>query len=341
MSSMPRRCLGELKGVVKFYNTEKGFGFIRGEDGQDAFVHITNCGDGMMPVEGDVLLYDLGPSTKKPGQSAALNVTGGSAKQTPRRPNDFEALTTKINQQAASSASLKAEVRQLQSDLATMAKEQAANEMWIKDMRDEYNTVKADFELGLSSVRQALDVLRSYHDAAASVQQPASPQTHEKSGGADDSITGIFECCERDFATNSAKEYSEMSDSQDTSMTGEAKEDSEAGEEVDEEKANSETEARNSETNEKNALCAKRRTKKRDPNAPKRPLSALTIFARENREKIKKSLPDGQKISDVSKLCVVLWRGLTDAEKKPFQAKSDKLAEKYKKAMDVFVRHEG
>jgi hypothetical protein len=35
-----------------------------------------------MPVEGDVLFYDLGPSTKKPGQTAALKVTGGSAKQT-------------------------------------------------------------------------------------------------------------------------------------------------------------------------------------------------------------------------------------------------------------------
>jgi cold shock CspA family protein len=53
-----------------------------GQDGVDTFVHITNCVDGKMPVEGDVLLYDVGPSAKKPGQTAALNVTGGSAKQT-------------------------------------------------------------------------------------------------------------------------------------------------------------------------------------------------------------------------------------------------------------------
>jgi CspA family cold shock protein len=52
----------------------------------------------------------------------AKECAGGSAKQTPRRPNDFEALTTKFNQQAASYVSLKAEVRQLQSDLTTMAK---------------------------------------------------------------------------------------------------------------------------------------------------------------------------------------------------------------------------
>ncbi|MCP4520655.1 MAG: cold-shock protein [Cytophagales bacterium] len=33
------------EGVVKFFNTEKGFGFITLEDGQDIFVHYTGLVD--------------------------------------------------------------------------------------------------------------------------------------------------------------------------------------------------------------------------------------------------------------------------------------------------------
>ncbi len=29
------------KGTVKFFNEAKGFGFIKGEDGQEVFVHVT------------------------------------------------------------------------------------------------------------------------------------------------------------------------------------------------------------------------------------------------------------------------------------------------------------
>jgi CspA family cold shock protein len=29
------------KGVVKFFNEAKGFGFIKAEDGQELFVHVT------------------------------------------------------------------------------------------------------------------------------------------------------------------------------------------------------------------------------------------------------------------------------------------------------------
>jgi len=71
-------------------------------------------------------------------------------------------------------------------------------------------------ELGLSGVRQALGVLRDYYgNAAAMLQQPAPPlpEHFEKAGGAGDSIIGILEVCESDFAQNLAKEESQESDS--------------------------------------------------------------------------------------------------------------------------------
>jgi len=129
---------------------------------------------------------------------------------------DIESLTTKIDQASARSSSLKSEVKELQKELATMAKEQADNEKWRADEHAAYVTAKADLELGLSGVRQALDLLRNYYGAAAFVQQPAKPEIFEKSGGAGDSIIGVLEVCESDFAENLAKEETEEADAQST-----------------------------------------------------------------------------------------------------------------------------
>lgn len=48
-------------GTVKWFNSEKGFGFITGEDGSDVFVHFSgiNC-DGYKSLEdGQAVTYDL------------------------------------------------------------------------------------------------------------------------------------------------------------------------------------------------------------------------------------------------------------------------------------------
>jgi CspA family cold shock protein len=53
-------------GTVKFFNDEKGFGFISREAGDDVFVHFSNIqGDGHKTLsEGDVVEFETGPGRK-------------------------------------------------------------------------------------------------------------------------------------------------------------------------------------------------------------------------------------------------------------------------------------
>lgn len=44
------------KGTVKFFNDAKGFGFIKGEDGQEVFVHVSGLHDNIQ--ENDEVTFD-------------------------------------------------------------------------------------------------------------------------------------------------------------------------------------------------------------------------------------------------------------------------------------------
>jgi len=56
------------KGVVKWFNEKKGFGFISKEDGNDIFVHFTGIsGDGFKTLnEGDSVEFEVENSGKGP-----------------------------------------------------------------------------------------------------------------------------------------------------------------------------------------------------------------------------------------------------------------------------------
>lgn len=56
------------KGTVKWFNAEKGYGFITGEDGKDVFVHYSKIqGEGFKTLdEGQQVTYDLEQGEKGP-----------------------------------------------------------------------------------------------------------------------------------------------------------------------------------------------------------------------------------------------------------------------------------
>ena len=62
------------RGTVKFFNNEKGYGFISQDEGEDIFVHYSNIsGEGYRSLdEGQTVEFEVGPGRKG---DEALNVT--------------------------------------------------------------------------------------------------------------------------------------------------------------------------------------------------------------------------------------------------------------------------
>jgi CspA family cold shock protein len=61
-----RKELSVATGTVKFFNAEKGFGFISREQGDDVFVHYSNIqGQGYKSLdEGQAVEFDVAPGRK-------------------------------------------------------------------------------------------------------------------------------------------------------------------------------------------------------------------------------------------------------------------------------------
>merc|ERR1711920_619046 len=113
-------------------------------------------------------------------------------------------LTSKIDLTAAKSAELKGEVKTLEAELATLAKEQAEMDKIRAEEKSAFDKAKAELELGISGVQKALGVLKDYYQGSAALlqnagafnafmQQPAKPEKHSKASGAGGSIIDILE----------------------------------------------------------------------------------------------------------------------------------------------------
>ncbi|TKY75333.1 HMG1/2 protein [Spatholobus suberectus] len=74
----------------------------------------------------------------------------------------------------------------------------------------------------------------------------------------------------------------------------------------------------------------------KDPNKPKRPPSAFFVFMEEFRKQFNKEHPDNKAVSAVGKAAGAKWKSMSDAEKAPFVAKSEKRKADYEKSMRAY-----
>ena len=60
-----------MEGTVKFFNEQKGFGFISGEDGKEYFVHLSGLAEGANLQENDSVTFEVEEGDRGP---KAVNV---------------------------------------------------------------------------------------------------------------------------------------------------------------------------------------------------------------------------------------------------------------------------
>ena len=73
-----------------------------------------------------------------------------------------------------------------------------------------------------------------------------------------------------------------------------------------------------------------KKKKARDPNRPKKPMTAFLLFSGANRGAIKSKHPD-MKVTEISKELGKRWRGSSDKAKSPFVKEAKKLKKNYDK----------
>eukprot|EP00854_Cymbomonas_tetramitiformis_P016961 gene16961-20151_t len=80
----------------------------------------------------------------------------------------------------------------------------------------------------------------------------------------------------------------------------------------------------------------KTRRKKKDPNAPKRPMAAYMFFCMENREKVKTEMPD-LTFGEIGRIMGQRWAAASAEEKTKFTDMAEKDKERYEEEMKGVV----
>lgn len=89
-------------------------------------------------------------------------------------------------------------------------------------------------------------------------------------------------------------------------------------------------------------MVEKRKTtrKKKDPDAPKRSLSAYMFFANENRDIIRAENP-GIAFGQVGKLLGEKWKAMGAEEKTPYETKAEADKKRYEKEKAEYAKRNG
>jgi cold shock protein len=67
-----------VQSKVKFFDHDRGFGFISREDGEDVFVHVSNLqAPGTTLSEGQTVEFEVGPGRKSEEAKNVRSVTAG------------------------------------------------------------------------------------------------------------------------------------------------------------------------------------------------------------------------------------------------------------------------
>ena len=67
-----------MQGKVKFFDHDRGFGFISREGGEDVFVHVSNLqAAGTTLAEGQIVEFEVGPGRKSEEAKNVRSVTAG------------------------------------------------------------------------------------------------------------------------------------------------------------------------------------------------------------------------------------------------------------------------
>lgn len=77
----------KMKGTVKFFNIQKGFGFIAGEDGNEYFVHKSGLAEGMTLNDNDSVEFEVTQGDRGP---KAVNVSKSGSGSASKSDDDGE-----------------------------------------------------------------------------------------------------------------------------------------------------------------------------------------------------------------------------------------------------------
>ena len=79
----------------------------------------------------------------------------------------------------------------------------------------------------------------------------------------------------------------------------------------------------------------KRKKAKKDPNAPKKNMTAYFLYSMHARPKVKEDYPDAT-FGDIAKIISKQYKSLTDKEKKQWEKKAEEDKERYQREMAAY-----